>query len=163
MGRAFAKRLRGFSCRVLAFDTNLAIRPGENATLCTLEQLQREADVVSFHIPYTPANRYLADEAFLNKFSKNFWLLNTSRGEILDLQGLVRLLQTGKVKGAGLDVLENEKLTTLTSEQKAAFEYLIQAPNVVLSPHIAGWTHESYVKINQVLTQKIKAFLESRQ
>ncbi|QMU27901.1 NAD(P)-dependent oxidoreductase [Adhaeribacter radiodurans] len=161
MGRSFAKRLRGFDCQVLAYDHDSSVVPDQNATLCSLERLKEQADVLSFHIPFTPANRYLANEAFLNSFRKNIWLLNSSRGEILDLKALVSLLQTGKIKGAGLDVLENEKLNTLTAEQKTAFEYLVKAQNVILSPHIAGWTHESYYKINQVLTRKIKAFLEN--
>ncbi|MDQ4139167.1 MAG: phosphoglycerate dehydrogenase [Bacteroidota bacterium] len=162
MGRAFAKRLRGFDCQVLAYDNDPSIQPDENATLCSLDQLKNEADVLSFHIPYTPANRYLANQDFLSSFRKNIWLLNSSRGEILELKGLVNLLQTGKIKGAALDVLENEKLNTLTEEQKASFEYLVGAKNVILSPHIAGWTHESYYKINQVLTRKIKVFLENQ-
>ncbi|PSR53740.1 phosphoglycerate dehydrogenase [Adhaeribacter arboris] len=161
MGRAFAKRLRGFDCQVLAYDNDSSIQADEHATLCSLEKIEGEADVISFHIPYTPANRYFANPDFLNSFRKNLWLLNSSRGEILDLKGLVTLLQTGKIKGAALDVLENEKLGTLTDEQKTTFEYLIQAQNVLLSPHIAGWTHESYYKINQVLTRKIKSFLDN--
>ncbi|QNF35910.1 phosphoglycerate dehydrogenase [Adhaeribacter swui] len=159
MGRSFAKRLQGFDCQVLAYDLDHSIIPDDNAYLVSLEQIKNEADVLSFHIPYTAANRYLAHETFFNGFRKNIWVLNSSRGEILELKGLVRALQAGKVKGAALDVLENEKLNTLTEEQKSYFEYLIKAPNVVLSPHIAGWTHESYVKINQVLTAKIKDIL----
>lgn len=162
MGRAFAQRLRGFDCRVLAYDTDASTRPDENATLCSLEQLKNEADILSFHVPYMPANRHFANGAFLTSFCKNIWLLNSSRGEILNLKDLVSLLQTGKIKGAALDVLENEKLATLSAKQKVTFEHLIQAQNVILSPHIAGWTHESYLKINQVLTRKIKAFIESR-
>lgn len=159
MGRSFAKRLSGFDCHVLAYDLDNTLIPDDYATLVSLEQIKIEADVISFHIPFTPANRYLADETFLNGFRKNIWFLNSSRGEIVELKSLVRALQSGKVKGAALDVLENEKLATLTEEQKLAFEYLIGASNVILSPHIAGWTHESYININQVLTEKIKNFL----
>ena len=161
MGRSFAKRLSSFSCRVLAHDIDHTLIPDDYAALCSLEQLKAEADVISFHIPFTPANRYFADETFLNGFRKNIWLLNSSRGEIVELKSLVQALKSGKVKGAALDVLENEKLATLSTEQKLSFEYLIKAANVILSPHIAGWTHESYVKINEVLTQKIKKFLPS--
>ena len=160
MGRAFAQRLRGFDCRVLAYDRNTNLAADAGITLTTLDELRQEADVISLHIPYTPANHQLVNQEFLSSFRKNIWLLNTARGEIIDQTALVALLQTGKIKGAALDVLENEKLTTLTLEQKINFTYLSQAPNVILSPHIAGWTHESYVKINQVLTRKIKAFLK---
>lgn len=159
MGRSFAKRLSSFNCQVLAYDLDNTILPDDYATLSSLEQLKAEADVISFHIPYTPANRYLADETFLNSFRKNIWLLNSSRGEIVELKGLVQALKSGKVKGAALDVLENEKFATLSPEQKNSFEYLIGASNVILSPHIAGWTYESYVKINEVLAQKIKDYL----
>ncbi len=159
MGRSFAQRLRSFGCRVLAYDHDEAVMADENATLTTLSQIQAEADVLSLHIPYTPANRHYANHQFFSAFQKNIWFMNTARGEIVDQSALVALLQTGKIKGAALDVLENEKLATLTNEQKADFSYLTQASNVILSPHIAGWTHESYVKINQVLTQKIKDFL----
>ncbi|RDC63018.1 NAD(P)-dependent oxidoreductase [Adhaeribacter pallidiroseus] len=159
MGQSFAQRLSSFGCRVLAHDIDHTVVPDDYAMLCPLEQLKAEADVVSFHIPFTPANRYLADDSFLNSFRKNIWLLNSSRGEIVELKSLVQALKSGKVKGAALDVLENEKLATLSPEQKNSFEYLIKASNVILSPHIAGWTHESYVKINEVLTQKIKNLL----
>lgn len=161
MGRAFAQRLRGFDCRVLAYDRNTNLLADTGVTLTTLAELQQAADVLSLHIPYTPANRHLVNHEFLSAFSKNIWLLNTARGEIVDATALVALLQTGKVKGAALDVLENEKLTSLTDQQQTNFAYLSRARNVILSPHIAGWTHESYVKINQVLTRKIQAFLQS--
>jgi D-3-phosphoglycerate dehydrogenase len=162
MGRSCAQRLRGFGCRVLAYDIDGTIHPDENATLTTLAQIQAETDILSLHIPYTPANRYLANEDFFRSFQNNIWVINTARGEIVDQTALVKMLQTGKVKGAALDVLENEKLNTLTEAQKVNFEFLAQAHNVILSPHIGGWTHESYVKINQVLTLKIAALLTKR-
>jgi D-3-phosphoglycerate dehydrogenase len=158
MGRAFAKRLAGFDCQVVAYDKNDDILSDTYAKLVTQEELFSVADVLSFHIPYTAENKHLGNEAFFTSFQKNIWVINTARGEILDQTALVKLLQNGKVKGAALDVLENEKLTTLNELQKANFTYLSQAANVILTPHIGGWSHQSYVKINEVLVRKIKAY-----
>jgi len=160
MGRAFAQRLAGFSCEILAYDNNQTIQPDGFARLVTLEELYAQADVVSFHIPFTLANKHLGNEQFFTSFKKSIWVLNTARGEVIDQTALVKLLQAGKIKGAALDVLENEKLKTLNPQQQLNFEYLSQAENVILTPHIGGWTHQSYVKINEVLVQKIKAFLQ---
>jgi len=160
MGRAFARRLAGFSCTVLAYDKDAAVQPDNFARLVSLEELFAQADVVSFHIPFTPENKHFGDERFFSSFRKNIWVLNTARGEVIHQTALVRLLQTNKIKGAALDVLENEKLGTLTPEQQLNFEYLTQADNVILTPHIGGWSHQSFVKINEVLVRKIQAFLQ---
>ena len=158
MGRAFARRLSGFSCTVLAHDSDPNCAPDEYATLVSLPELQARAEVLSLHIPYSAANHHVVNEALLAGFAAPFWLLNTARGEVLDQAALVRALFVGTVRGAALDVLENERLDTLTPAQHAAFDFLINAPNVVLSPHIGGWTHQSYARINEVLVRKIAAF-----
>ena len=162
MGQAFAHRLAGFNCTVLAYDKNTSLVADKYAQLVSLEELAAQAEVLSLHIPYVPENRHLVNEQFINAFQNNIWLLNTARGEIVHQRDLVKLLQQGKIKGAALDVLENEKLKTLNEEQKADFEYLAQAENVILTPHIGGWSHQSYVKINQVLVRKIEAFLKKQ-
>ena len=159
MGRAFARRLSAFGCTVLAHDSNPNCPDDQHAILVTRAELQARAEVLSLHIPYSPANHHFVDEAFLAGFRNAFWLLNTARGEVLDHAALVAGLRTGQVRGAGLDVLDNEKLATLTPAQQARFAYLEAAPNVVFSPHIGGWTHQSYARINAVLTRKIRAFL----
>jgi D-3-phosphoglycerate dehydrogenase len=159
MGQSFAKVLSGFGCRILAYDRFAPEKVDVPAECVTLEELQAEADVVSLHIPYIAENLGLADDAFFSGFRKPIWFLNTSRGDVVDQAALVKHLKTGKVKGAALDVLENEKLHTLTEQQQEIFHYLTSAPNVVLTPHIAGWTHESYVKINEVLVGKISRVL----
>ena len=155
MGRSFARRLSGFGCTVLAHDHDPTVFSDGHAQLVSLAELQARAEVFSIHIPYTPANHALVNAEFLAGFAHPFWLLNTARGEVLDLEALVAALESHQVRGAALDVLENEKLATLTPTQRARFAYLSQAPNVVLSPHIGGWTHQSYVRINEVLTAKI--------
>ncbi|MEN7550120.1 NAD(P)-dependent oxidoreductase [Rapidithrix thailandica] len=160
MGKAFAKRLSGFGCRVLAYDKYKTRYGNEHAQEATLAQIQAEAEVLSFHIPLNDENRYWVDETFLDQFKHNFYLINTARGEVIPLRVLRYGLETGKLLGAGLDVLENEKLATMTEEQNQHFEYLAQQPNVLFTPHVAGWTYESYEKINRVLVQKIQDFLE---
>lgn len=155
MGQSFAKVLSGFGCRIIAYDRYAPEKVQPPVTCVTLEELQQEADIVSFHIPYISTNLNFANYSFFSGFKKPIWFINTSRGDVVDLTALVKHLETGKVKGAALDVLDNEKLQTLTEQQEKNFQYLSSLDNVVLTPHIAGWTHESYVKINEVLVEKI--------
>ena len=159
MGQSFARVLGGFNCRVLAHDCFAPEKVQPPAERVSLEELQAQADVVSLHIPYIPENLGLANDAFFEAFRKPIWFLNTSRGDVVNQAALVRHLKSGKIKGAALDVLENEKLQTLTTAQQENFGYLAAADNVILTPHIAGWTHESYVKINEVLVGKIRQLL----
>ncbi|GAA3960720.1 NAD(P)-dependent oxidoreductase [Hymenobacter antarcticus] len=158
MGRALARRLSAFGCTVLAHDSNPAVLADQYATLVPLAELQARTEVLSLHIPYSPPNHHFMDEAFLAAFAKPIWVLNTARGEVLNHAALVAGLQAGTVRGAALDVLDNEKLWQLTAAQQANFEFLKRAPNVVLTPHVGGWTHESYARINEVLVEKIRAF-----
>ncbi|GHA56532.1 NAD(P)-dependent oxidoreductase [Pontibacter akesuensis] len=160
MGQSFARVLQGFNCRLLAYDRYAPEKVCAPVACVSLEELQAEADVVSLHIPYIANNLQFVDDTFFNVFRKPIWFLNTSRGDVVDQQALVNHLKSGRVKGAALDVLENEKLSTLTAQQQQTFGYLAAAPNVILTPHIAGWTHESYVKINEVLVQKIAQLLK---
>ena len=159
MGRAFARRLGAFGCTVLAHDLNPGLAADHHAALVSLAELQARADVLSVHIPYSAANHHFVNESLLLGFRRPVWLLNTARGEVLDHAALVRGLQSGQVRGAALDVLENENLPALTAEQQARFAYLAAAPNVVLSPHVGGWSFQSYQRINEVLAQKMGAFL----
>jgi D-3-phosphoglycerate dehydrogenase len=159
MGRAFAKRLRAFDCEVVAHDIDPRVVTDGNATIVSLAELQGRSDVLSIHIPYSEANHNFVNDAFLTASERNCWLLNTARGEVLDHAALVRGLRGGYVRGAALDVLENERLSKLSAEQGATFEFLKNAPNVVLSPHIGGWTMQSYARINEVLAHKIGEFL----
>ncbi|MBX0335278.1 phosphoglycerate dehydrogenase [Pontibacter sp. HSC-14F20] len=157
MGQSFARLLSGFGCRILAYDRFVPEKISAPAESASLVELQAEADIVSLHIPYIPENWAFADDAFFQGFRKQIWFMNTSRGEVVDQTALVHHLQTGTLKGAALDVLENEKLHSLTEEQRRNFDYLKTSDQVVLTPHIAGWTHESYININEVLVHKIKA------
>ena len=159
MGRAFARRLGAFGCTVLAHDINPDCPPDAHAALVPLAEVQARADVLSLHIPYSEANHHFVNEAFLAGFQRPLWLLNTARGEVLDHAALVAGLRAGRLYGAALDVLENERLATLSGPQAARFEFLKNADNVLLTPHIGGWTHQSYQRINEVLVGKLAAFL----
>ncbi|MNX67036.1 D-lactate dehydrogenase [compost metagenome] len=131
-----------------------------NAKQVSLQELQEKAHVLSLHIPWTPETDKLVNTAFINAFAKPFWLINTSRGKNVVTADLVEALKSGKILGAGLDVLEYEKLSfeTLFEEDKVpdAFQYLLESDKVILSPHIAGWTFESHEKLAQTIVDKIK-------
>lgn len=154
--QAFARILSGFNVTVLAYDKYYNGFPDGFVTEATLQQIFDQADVVSLHLPLTAETTYMIDEAFLSSFKKPYWLLNTSRGKVLNTAALVKALDSGKVLGAALDVLENEKLNTLTEKQKADLDTLLNKPNVLVTPHIAGWTHESKQRIAEVLLEKIR-------
>lgn len=158
MGKSFAKKLKGFDATVLCYDI-LPNVGDSNAEQVTLAELQETADVLSLHTPWTPETDKMVNQEFISKFKKPFWLINTARGNSVVTDDLVVGLQSGKIKGAGLDVLEYEKLsfeTLFDAEKPKAFDYLLQAENVLLSPHIAGWTFESHQKLAQTIVDKIK-------
>lgn len=158
MGKSFAKKLKGFDCKVICYD----IKPNvgdENAQQVTLDELQEQTDVLSLHTPWTPLTNQMVNTGFINTFKKPFWLINTARGKSVVTKDLVDALQSGKILGAGLDVLEYEKLSfeSLFSEEiPTEFQYLLETENVLLSPHVAGWTIESKKKLAQTIVNKIK-------
>jgi D-3-phosphoglycerate dehydrogenase / 2-oxoglutarate reductase len=160
MGKSFAKKLRGFDVEVLCYDIQENVGDA-NAKQVSLAELQQKADILSLHIPWTPETNKMVDNAFIDAFAKPFWIINTSRGKNIVTADLVSALQSGKILGAGLDVLEYEKLSfeTLFNDKNTpeAFQYLLAAKNVILSPHIAGWTFESHERLAQVIVDKIKA------
>jgi D-3-phosphoglycerate dehydrogenase len=159
-GAAFAKKLRGFDVKVLAFDKYKSGFGDHFVQECTLEAIQQQADILSFHIPQNKETKYLFNQEFLQQMQKPFYLLNLSRGKIVDTEALIRGLQLGRIKGAGLDVLEYEQKSFeafFDREMPPAFQALIQQENVVLTPHVGGWTTESYVKLSSVLADKILA------
>ena len=159
MGKAFAKKLQGFEVTVLCYDI-LETVGDKYASQVPLSELQQKADVVSLHTPWNPTTDKMIDAQFIQAFAKPFWLINTARGNSVVTADLVEGLKAGKVLGAGLDVLEYEKLSFenlfIDSEKPAAFDYLLKANNVLLTPHIAGWTVESHQKLAQVIVDKIK-------
>lgn len=160
MGKAFAKKLRGFDVEVLCYDIQDNVGD-ENAKQVSLKELQEKTDVLSLHIPWTPETDKMVDAVFINGFKKPIWIINTSRGKNIVTADLVAAMESGKVLGAGLDVLEYEKLSfeTLFQDKNTpeAFQYLLDGRKVILTPHIAGWTFESHERLAQVIVDKIKA------
>jgi D-3-phosphoglycerate dehydrogenase len=163
MGKSFAQKLRGFDVKVLCYDIVDGLGD-DYAHQVSLDELKKRADVLSLHIPWTPDTDKMLNKNFINAFTKPFWFINTSRGNNVVTDDLVAALDSGKVLGAGLDVLEYEKLSFenlfINTEKPAAFEYLLQAENVLLTPHIAGWTFESHQKLAQTIVDKIKKLYE---
>ncbi|MCH7397059.1 2-hydroxyacid dehydrogenase [Belliella sp. DSM 107340] len=156
MGQAFAKKLRGFDVKILAYDKYKKGFEFDFVEEVTFEQIVDEADVLSIHVPLTAETRNYFTLDLLRKFSKPIYLINTARGEVISFETLNKALESGVLKGAILDVLENEKFKTFTTQQKEEFEKLTGRNNVLFSPHVAGWTFQSYEKINQVLLEKIR-------
>ncbi|MEX2511466.1 MAG: NAD(P)-dependent oxidoreductase [Cyclobacteriaceae bacterium] len=156
MGEAFAKRLKGFDVDILAYDKYKSGFGNEWVKEVTFEQIQREADVLSIHVPLTTETRNFFTVEVMEAFGKSFYLINTARGEVITFDTLNTLLLGKKLKGAVLDVLENEKLHALSPSEKLSFQRLTGSADVLFSPHVAGWTHQSYEKINRVLVAKIK-------
>lgn len=158
MGKSFAKKLRGFDCNVICYDI-LPDKGDENAKQVTLVDFFRQTDIVSLHTPQTPQTEKMINAAFINSFAKSFWFLNTARGKSVVTDDLVHALQNGKVLGAGLDVLEYEKVSFedffSDGQMPESFKYLLEADNVILTPHIAGWTLESKEKLAQIIVDKI--------
>lgn len=161
MGKSFAKKLKGFDVKeVLFYDIQNGLED-ENAKPASLEEIQQKADVISLHTPWTPITHQMVNADFINKFAKPFWLINTARGKSVVTKDLVEALKSGKILGAGLDVLEYEKLSFEQIDSDTIpedLQYLYQADNVLLTPHIAGWTIESHLKLAQTIVEKIIYF-----
>ena len=157
-GSAFAKKLRGFDVTVLAYDKYKTGFATEWVKEVQLESLFDQCDVISFHIPQNTETVYFADETFFSKFRKPIYLINLARGKVVNTAALVNALKSESVLGACLDVLEYEKASfesIFSQKNDPCFDYLLNAENVILSPHVGGWTTESYFKLSNVLADKI--------
>jgi D-3-phosphoglycerate dehydrogenase / 2-oxoglutarate reductase len=158
MGSAFAQRLTGFGCRIIAYDKYKTGFGTEWVEEVQMDEVFAEADMLSLHVPLNEETRYLAGLSYFNRFRKPFMLINTSRGAVVNTRDLVTALEQGKVTGAALDVIEYEESSfeMLKKERlPASFHYLTRSDQVILSPHIAGWTHESKVRLAEVLAEKV--------
>ena len=158
-GKSFAQRVSGFDVSTLCYDI-LDNVGDENALQVSMEELMTKSEVISIHTPHTPITRGIIDYKFIEEMNHSFWLLNTARGSAVVTEDLVTGLQSGKIMGAGLDVLEYEtrSFSSIFNDDKLplALEYLIQAKNVILSPHVGGWTRESQIKLATTIVEKIK-------
>lgn len=153
MGSSFAKKLRGFDLNIIAYDKYKSGFGDEFVKEVSMEQIVRHSDILSLHIPLTRETRQLVDDEYLFHFKKPIFLLNTARGEIVNTSAVLKAIKEGKILGAGLDVLESEKFPALG--QQPWFDELINSGKIILSPHVAGWTVESYRKISEVLGEKL--------
>ncbi|KNB61967.1 2-hydroxyacid dehydrogenase [Chryseobacterium sp. Hurlbut01] len=155
MGKATAKRLSGFGCKVIFHDI-LPNLSDEFATQVSLQELKEKAEVLSLHIPLTDETHYLIDSEFISEMKNDFYFVNTARGKNVETKSLVEALKSGKVKGACLDVLEYEKSSFENLEMNNEdLKYLLDSEKVIVTPHIAGWTHQSKEKLAQVIVDKI--------
>ena len=160
MGRAFALRLQAFGVKVYVYDRHTFKTSAGQVQAASLDKIYAETDILSIHIHASQENTHFINEHFLSHFQKPIYLINTARGSVLSYEALCKGLQQGRIRGAALDVMENEHLTTLSTEEKKRFDYLSTHPNVILTPHVAGWTKESFVRIAKVLTEKIRLFTQ---
>lgn len=157
MGSAFAEKLRGFGCRIIAYDKYKTGFSAAYVKEVSLETFFQETEILSIHVPLTSETANLFDVAYLRQFPRLKVILNSARGGIMSNETILTLLDEGALIGAGLDVLENEKLNKLTEKEQAEFDQLAHSDRVILTPHVAGWSHESYRRINEVIVEKLVA------
>lgn len=160
MGSAFARRLAGFSCNIIAYDKYKTGFGTDQVKEVDLQTIFEESDVLSLHVPLREDTNRMVDFEFLNQFHRPIILINSARGKVVVLRDLLKAMNSSKVRAAALDVLENEKLDTLSDDETADFNDLISRDNVLLTPHVGGWSFESYEKINRILVRKIGDWLQ---
>jgi D-3-phosphoglycerate dehydrogenase len=155
-GKAVAKKLSGFGVRVLAYDKYLQNYSDRWATEAGMEEIFEQAELLTLHVPLTKETQKMVDQSYINKFRNNIWLFNLSRGGVVKTDEIPELMESGKLLGVGLDVLENENIEKMNTEERKWFTYIAGSDRTVITPHVAGWTLESYRKISEVLLKKIK-------
>ena len=155
-GSAFARLLKPFRVTVLAYDKYKAGFENEFIRESSFEQICESADVISFHVPLTTETKFMANESFFNSLKKKPFLINTSRGKVVILNELLVAVEKNQIAGAALDVLENENLSSYSAEEKKTLQSLLQKPNIVITPYIAGYSQEAFYKMGTVLFEKLK-------
>ena len=157
MGKSFADKLKGFNCNVICYDIKKNLGD-TNCNQVSLKKLRDESQIISLHVPYNLSTKKMINKDFIDKMRNPFWLINTSRGNVINTDDVIESLKSKKVLGAGLDVLEYESSSfeSIFKNNNSSLNYLLKAENVILSPHIAGWTYESHEKLAKVILDKIK-------
>lgn len=154
-GSTLAKKLSGFEMNIIAYDKYLSEIKGKNVKQATIKEIISESDIISLHVPLRSETRHMINADFFNSLEKRPFIINSSRGKVINTSDLIQALKSGKIMAAALDVLENEKLETLNDHENQLFNELINDEKVILTSHIAGWTFESYRRISEVLVQKL--------
>lgn len=154
-GSSFARLLSSFDVTILAYDKYKTDINSAHVKSVDIETILQYADVISFHLPLTTETFHFANDAFFGRMARRPYLINTSRGSVLETAALLRAIEHKKIAGAVLDVLENEQFTTYTAEEKEAFSYLVHQENIIITPHIAGYSHEATYKMSEVMLEKL--------
>lgn len=154
-GHAVARKLSGFNCRVLAYDKYKENYGDEFAEEVSLETIYKRADIVTLHVPLTEETLHMVNDEFIKSFAIPVYFINASRGKVIDTSDFIKNLKEERILGACLDVLENENMQTFTKEEKEQFDFLLHAKNVILTPHIAGYTHEAAYKMASFVLKKL--------
>ena len=155
-GQAFTRLLQPFGVQVLAYDKYKTGFGDGYVKESSMEEIQKAADVISMHVPLTDETYHMADDGFFDQFERKPFFMTTCRGKVTKTSSVIYALKANKISGAALDVLENEKLSTLTEAQKEELKFLCEQPNVLITPHIAGYSHEAYKKMSDVLIEKLR-------
>ncbi|MDH5598088.1 MAG: phosphoglycerate dehydrogenase [Cyclobacteriaceae bacterium] len=161
MGEAVAKRMSAFTNKIICYDKYKQIEKNAICTQVDSGEFYEKTEILSVHIPLTDETLGMINTDYFNRYKNNLYFINTARGEIAEISAIAEGIKTGKIVGAALDVLQNEKLKKITEDEKKDYTYLFQSDATIFTPHIAGWSFESYEKINQVLISKIQKFLDN--
>lgn len=161
VGSTLAKKLIGFGCQILAYDKYISGFGNEHVVECSLDELKEKSDIISFHVPLNDSSLELMDKAFIKGVRKPFFLLNLARGSVVNISDVISGLESKRIRGAALDVLPNEKLESMSENERDEFTYLTENENVILTPHIGGLTIDSYKKLAEVLGRKITSWAKN--